>query len=752
MGPLLTIDIWDTLLRRACHPDEIKLVTAKRIFMRFGSALRQPYTVKQLFDLRVQTEREIGKQRQTTGLDDEYEIVEALTLVLERALTAVALESHDREEITAFAARLADAEMTHEMAVCSLDRAGADIVLAASRTHGDRVAAVSDFYMGQTRMRAILDKVAPEISARLGRIFVSCDVHLNKRSGRLFDHVRSEMQADAADHVHVGDNPWSDVKMAEQSGATARLFTHEPLDAARRAHEKRFSMRMDGDIVPTLDPIRRTAHHPGEVPDDLTPSQQRLFALGRRYSPIFAGLVLSACERAAAVGAPAIHYFTREGEFFSRVHQKLDEAAATGLPMPKPIVLEVSRIATFFPTLNEITTREMMRLWNQYSTQSLGQMVRSLGVCAFAAQPFIERHALTLDEVVMHPWKDERVVSLFGDRVFCRFLEHQRDERRELLFGYLAARGLAQNTKNAVVVDIGWRGTIQDNLAHLLPGTQISGVYLGLQRLLNIQPDNVHKQAFGPDARKDQPALVELLRCVAPYEMVTNAPTGSVRGYTRVDGEIVADRVNDAGEDHVHQQFIGAFQQGALSAMHEIARSLRVFALTSDDVRPMCAQLLREFAHEPDPELARAFFSLVHNETFGVGGFVDKRFKLPRDLVARAHTSDEGWNEFVAFLDTTSWPCGFLRLHGLDDLHARYMHRVQRNIGVRSQWTIRTIKRARATRLGQMVPDRLVPKSLIKRALGIQEPAPPAAIDVKQITPAHASNPMASAGIVSDSE
>ena len=149
---------------------------------------------------------------------------------------------------------------------------------------------------------------------------------------------------------------------------------------------------------------------------------------------------------------------------------------------------------------------------------------------------------------------------------------------------------------------------------------------------------------------------------------------------------------------------------------------MRIHAMTSDDIRPQCIQLLREIAQSPDPALASAFFSLVHNETFGVGGFVDKRFQLSKELVTQARTSNEGWQKMVAFLESTSWPCGFLRLHGLDDLHDRYLNRVERHVAMQSIWPYKVLQRARASKLGRMVPEKIIPKSLVKRALGLQQP------------------------------
>ena len=41
MTALRLFDVWDTLLRRRCHPDEVKLATAAHVYFRFFDRLRE---------------------------------------------------------------------------------------------------------------------------------------------------------------------------------------------------------------------------------------------------------------------------------------------------------------------------------------------------------------------------------------------------------------------------------------------------------------------------------------------------------------------------------------------------------------------------------------------------------------------------------------------------------------------------------------------------------------------------------------
>ena len=70
---LLTVDVWDTLLRRRCHPDGVKLHVCRYLLLKWGDRLdpvcRDPWI---LLRLRQQAEKEIGDEKQAQGFDDEY--------------------------------------------------------------------------------------------------------------------------------------------------------------------------------------------------------------------------------------------------------------------------------------------------------------------------------------------------------------------------------------------------------------------------------------------------------------------------------------------------------------------------------------------------------------------------------------------------------------------------------------------------------------------------------------------------------
>jgi len=187
-------------------------------------------------------------------------------------------------------------------------------------------------------------------------------------------------------------------------------------------------------------------------------------------------------ERALMERVDRVYFFTREGAFFKKAYDEIARFNPYNTQNPKTELLAVSRRATFAASLKSCSVEQLMRLWTLYSQQS----TRGLAVSLNLDEDLIERLAVAYGieyrETIKYPWKDERIRSLLADETFRSHAEERIEAQKAVLVAYLTQQRFLEKGLR-LIVDIGWRGSIQDNLAQLNGEIFIKGCYLGTVRV-----------------------------------------------------------------------------------------------------------------------------------------------------------------------------------------------------------------------------------------------------------------------------
>ena len=480
---LISVDVWDTLLRRNCHPDSVKLGTARYLYFKFYNDIKPYYrNIEVLLNMRVKNEFLIGKGRLLKGGDDEYWVYDVFQAWLNEALNFSQSELNVDEIIS----QLIDNELKHESLVVYPDN---NIVSVLSKYKAAQVEFLSDFYYKYDALSELLDvkysscKVVPRNGT------TSCDVGLNKRSGRLFDSLISSRNITPEKWLHIGDNHHSDYLMPRELGINAIYYQDDKEEAKSRIYRENFYAR---------DFFKKFGENQTGTSgnDELSTQQKSMVNYGYSCAPLFLGFILKIIEEALKNKSEKIYFMTREGEFFLEIYKKMKKQPLFNLELPECEVIEVSRLSTFSASLESMTLNEMQRVWTMYSTQSMRAMFKTLGFKISEYLAFFDEYEIKLDENIQYPWLDERVQLLFENSAFIEKANEQINKNKHEVIEYFKCKGI-ENGSDVFLVDIGWRGSIQDNICHILPDSKITGVYLGLNTYLNEQPQNSKKIAFG---------------------------------------------------------------------------------------------------------------------------------------------------------------------------------------------------------------------------------------------------------------
>lgn len=660
MYKLLTVDFWDTLIRRTCHPDSSKIASAYRMELVYHNLLREEYRDHlKIFHERCLIEAELVGKRLLEQMDGEYSVTEVLKILFERVITT------NEEHTESLVAELAQYEFDFELRHTYPDRGIASFV---EKYPAERRCFLSDFYMPSSQLERIL--AYHGIQSLVDGGICSCDVGLNKRSGRLFRHVHDLFGVEPKQHVHVGDSVLADILPAKRLGMKAVHFEPAYEHTLTKNKLKQFSNR-----YALFQKIAKEIDEKLEVGDnDLIDKHKTAFQLGVNAAPLFVGFMLHVAEQALKLGLPRLYFFTREGEFFIQVWKALfQNGCVYGIRLPLVDTLEVSRISTFLPSLREVGVSEMRRVWNLYSTQSLSALLKTLNLNPEEYVQLTTQYGLNLTEPISSPWLDSRVRELFLDEEFSRKIRASIEGHRANLFGYLGYKGFRADLKEVGIVDVGWRGTIQDNLAILHPNLMIHGFYLGLQEFLNEQPSNCVKYAFGPNGNSSKEDL-SLLNAVSVVEMLCNSPNGSVLGWEfGRNGEYIAKKLLDADENKVFEEFTQFFQSGVLAASRLWGESIERYVISSGELRPSAIVIWRGLLAKPDSSVVEAHTSLSHNEIFGLGGFVNKAAVPSISDLFIGVFSRRVRERVVFFVKQSQWAAGVWGRRDISPMHRAFL-------------------------------------------------------------------------------
>ena len=88
----------------------------------------------------------------------------------------------------------------------------------------------------------------------------------------------------------------------------------------------------------------------------------------------------------------------------------------------------------------------------------------------------------------------------------------------------------------------------------------------------------------------------------------------------------------------------------------------------ASDIRAFAHKTLSEYILNPQRIVTKAYFSLRHNEEFGVGEYVDKTTVFRFDLFAKVLLGRKYRIRLAQFLRNTTWPQGYLVKYHLTPL------------------------------------------------------------------------------------
>jgi FMN phosphatase YigB (HAD superfamily) len=601
MPRVLSIDLWDTLLVRSCHPEEIWHYALNHLVLRHRNQLSaDAQAIDQLIAHRKASHSYVtSRARLRTGAEDC-----ALQEIFEHLLSRIWIYGGSTPQHRSVAADLVELEVQHLMQ-CSLRN---DDILPYIRGLGEYATIViaSDFYLPTVHVERILRHAS--VAVEYSRLFISCEIGATKKSGALYRAIHSELGIQPADHVHIGDDVHSDYSSPRRLGIDARLYRPASVHRIRKQATKPYAQRA---LAPKASIERLTQHLRDVAPNEhLDSDQHTLFNVGKSLSLLFCSFVHWAAIHAAQRQCTTIHYLAREGEVFRLIHERLHTRHLYGLPVPTGTLLRVSRRTTFPASISELSFKELGRYFYRYGTVSpRALLVNSLGLDELAARSRAQAVGVDFDRPIPRPLRSREWRRLFGDLPLQETIRQHIAAKRVTLVKYLVRQGIAAAHGTVALVDLAGHGTIQDNLGRAVPKCQFIGYYLQCTPGVHDVPSNcAEKISYTP------PALGNSL----PHrflEQLCATSFGTAIGYT-VEGDVVEER--NASSQRDYDDYYRFLQSGIVSCSEIIFDWISRHALDAEVLAHLGIDMMSGTIRRPPRKLVSVYFgSSLEDEFLG---------------------------------------------------------------------------------------------------------------------------------------
>ena len=320
-------------------------------------------------------------------------------------------------------------------------------------------------------------------------------------------------------------------------------------------------------------------------------------------------------------GQPLMHLF----ELFQAVKGRVATAH----------YLEVSRRSTLLPSLAPLAEENFETLFRQYRRISLFEFLSSLGL---EAQIRSITQSLGLPDVAATTYEEDFPTSstfaaLKALPQFQALYESERGTRRRAFIAYLAAFLGGTPPSRLVIVDVGWKGTIQDNLFALLcrtgdtPVRTITGYYIGLVAGGAANPHNDKYGLLFSSVGAPSPRFRVFNENRALFEIVLAANHGSIVSYeTTTDGRAYAIR-GEFEEREMLAKEVFPVQRQLFRHFEQLVAAMPSSGTGCTMSFEKVARAHARMVFNPTPRERTWFSSVFHVENYGVFG--RSRFAAP---------------------------------------------------------------------------------------------------------------------------
>lgn len=617
-------DIFDTIVSRTVQPEYVKKIWSTNIVKIFNLNISSV----ELYCLRNKIEIDLCNKSISKGHDGENTYYDTIKEIFNKVKVGC--------DFTNFLEICTNEEISIESSVLYVNE---DILKSIKeyKKKKCKIYCLSDMYLSKQMVIEIFNNLG--IAKYFNDIFVSCEYLKNKVSGRLYDVVLKQLKIKPESCLMIGDNKAKDYDMPISKGINAQHIDRSD----KNNYYEEFMKNNSPEIVKkNLIELSKTNNEN---------FNNMIYSLYNFIDRLYYKLIREEYNE--------VFFLAREGEYLKKLFDYyVDNNYGKKI---KSHYLYVSRKATYLPSLKSLNEEDFSFLLDQYSYITIREFLSSLN--------FDKEEIKMIENDLIELFDIDKKIGWFKDslelkvlkksQVFKDIYETKRIEQNTLFKKYVKQHS---NNKRIMIVDIGWNGSIQDNIQNILGKEyEVSGCYFGLCLRNQKYAGRKYGLVFAnyPYQDKQYPLYFEN-RTI--YEIMCGASHGSANKYIlNNDKKVEVSLFSKKEEQAIYKNIVKPTQDKMFETYKRINEILCNKYYDNIEINKIYNKIQYNLLYKPTKEQLNFFDKIYHYENFGVFEFTtfNNSKKVGIKKIIKEHV--KFFLKYGTYFDDTFWPV--LKLH-----------------------------------------------------------------------------------------
>ncbi len=616
---VVSFDVFDTIfIRRIQDPDLIKIPVARYIADKANS-LGIEISWFEIAMLRNDIENQ-HRQRNGQSYPDYEACYDDFMPEMLAQVFGEQLPDNFFNEVADFEIKLENAVLVPRQALVEW--------IKSLHQRGKRLFLVSDIYLPAKYIsRMAADK---DLEQYFEAVISSADSFNAKASGTAYPLIEEKFGLDKNRWLHLGDNPISDGTRPVEFGIHAKVID-DPAERQRKALAKQYN-HLSTYLTFWKGRNLQQLMLPLEAENC---EHEELYVQGfTQFGFLFGYFMQRLAERCKELKLKRIYFCSREGWMLKQCWELFASWYFPAGDAPEAKYLYVSRIALARAMIGNtgISSTEADVALLPAGNETFIDVCRIFGLDSEPFEPFLEKQGLTKDDVISQTDVNStdanrrKLGLLLMDSQFQALAKQSAQKNRDAFINYLDSEGFFEH-QDVAVVDIGWLGTIHNNLfkatSHLDNTSNVHGFLMCATRYIEY-PETREKYVQGLvyDRHKFDTAgsLLQYIKDI--IEEICRAPHTSLIAYEPEDSELGFklkfrdEHDASAQAEQVQSQYYQPVQEGILDAVQAYAKAQAVLGYGCSELKPWLNFNLHRYIAFPDTDDVLRMQLKAHQDDF----------------------------------------------------------------------------------------------------------------------------------------